>query len=43
VLIKQLIKKSAAGVELRQHNPDQTFTVGTDDLSAIVKVVGELI
>ena len=43
VLIKQLVKKSAAGIELRQHNPDRKFTVGTDELNAIVKVVGELI
>lgn len=43
VLIKQLVKKSATGIELRQHNPDRNFTVGADELDTIVKVVGELI
>jgi len=43
VLIKQLVRKSAAGVELRQFNPDLTFQVDSRDAEAILKVAGELI
>lgn len=43
ILIKQLIKKSATGVELRQHNPDRTINVDADDVDTILKIVGELI
>lgn len=43
VLIKQLVKRSATGVELRQFNPDLTFAVDGADVDAILKVLGELI
>ena len=43
VLIKRLVKKGAAGLELRQFNPDVTIEVGPGDVDAILKIVGELI
>ena len=43
VLIKELVRSSSTGVELRQFNPDRTFTVAAADIGAIEKVVGELI
>ena len=43
VLIKQLVKRSTASLELRQFNPDQTFAVDGADVEAILKVLGELI
>lgn len=42
VLIKELVARSAAGIELRQFNPDVTFAVGTAEIAAIHKVVGEV-
>jgi hypothetical protein len=42
-LVKELVRKTAAGVELRQFNPDLTFEVGTDEIESIEKVIGELI
>jgi len=43
VLIKQLVKRSAANVELRQFNPDLTFAVDAAEVAAILRVPGELI
>jgi hypothetical protein len=43
VLIKQLVRKSATSVELRQFNPDLTIQVDVGDVDAILKVPGELI
>ena len=42
-LIKELVAKSATGVELRQFNPDVTFHVPATDIAAIEKVLGELV
>ena len=42
-LIKELVRSSGTGVELRQFNPDVTFTVASDEIAAIEKVIGELI
>ena len=42
-LIKQLVKRGASTVELRQFNPDLTFSVETRSIEAILKVPGELI
>ena len=43
VLIKELVRKTGAGVELRQFNPDVTFSVPCADIGAIEKVLGELL
>jgi len=43
ILIKELVRKTAAGVELRQFNPDLIFEVESGEIHAIEKVVGELI
>jgi SOS-response transcriptional repressor LexA len=43
VLIMHLQRRTAAILELRQFNPDLTIHVGTDQVEAILKVVGELI
>jgi phage repressor protein C with HTH and peptisase S24 domain len=43
VLIKELVRKTGGGVELRQFNPDLTFTVATGDIEAMEKVLGELV
>ena len=43
VLIKELVRRTAAFVELRQFNPDLTFRVATTDIAALHKVVGEAI
>lgn len=43
VLIKELVRRSSSGVELRQFNPDVTFDVAATDIDAIEKVLGELI
>jgi hypothetical protein len=43
VLIKELVRSSGTGVELRQFNPDLTFEVAAADIGAIEKVVGELV
>jgi phage repressor protein C with HTH and peptisase S24 domain len=41
-LIKELIRRTASYVELRQFNPAATFRVPARDVSAIHKVIGEL-
>jgi SOS-response transcriptional repressor LexA len=43
VLIKQLVKRTSAEIELRQFNPERTFSVGTDEVEEIVKILGELV
>ena len=43
VLIKELVKRTNAGIELRQFNPDVQFTVALTDVEAIHKIIGELI
>jgi SOS-response transcriptional repressor LexA len=43
VLVKELVRRSGETVVLRQFNPDRTFDVSTADISAIEKVLGELI
>jgi SOS-response transcriptional repressor LexA len=42
VLIKELVRRSASHVELRQFNPDVTFKVATSEIAAMHKVAGEL-
>lgn len=43
VLIKELVRRSGSGVELRQFNPDTTFQIPSGDIDSIEKVVGELV
>jgi hypothetical protein len=43
ILIKELIRRGASGVELRQFNPDVTFNVAAEEIEAIEKVLGELV
>lgn len=42
VLIKELVRRSASHVELRQFNPDITFKVETSAIAGLHKVVGEV-
>lgn len=41
-LIKELMRRTNDTVELRQFNPDLTFSVETGDVEAIHKIAGEL-
>jgi SOS-response transcriptional repressor LexA len=43
VLIKELVRRAASSVELRQFNPDVTFAVQAPKIAAIHKIVGEAI
>lgn len=43
LLVKELVRRTAAFVELRQFNPDVTFRVKASDVAALHKVVGEAI
>ena len=43
VLIKELVRSSGSGVELRQFNPDVTFNIPSGEVEAIEKVLGELV
>ena len=43
VLIKELVRRTGSGLELRQFNPDFTFQVPAAEIAAIEKVLGELI
>lgn len=43
ILIKELVRRSTTGVELRQFNPDLTFEVSTTEIAAMEKIVGELV
>ena len=42
-LLKELVRRTAAFIELRQFNPAATFRVDTADVDAIHKVPGEII
>jgi len=42
VLIKELVRRTGRGVELRQFNPDVTFAVSAADIASIEKIAGEL-
>ena len=42
-LIKELVRRTGSGVELKQFNPDATFQVPAAEIVAIEKVLGELI
>lgn len=42
-LIKELVKRTAAFVELRQFNPDIVVRIATTEVAEIHKVVGELV
>lgn len=42
LLIKELAKRSASAIELRQFNPDMHFGVAAEDIAAMHKVSGEL-
>jgi len=43
VLIKELVRRTSALVELRQFNPDVLFTVDAAKIDAVHKIVGEAI
>jgi hypothetical protein len=43
VLLKELVRRTAAFVELRQFNPEASFRVDMTDVKAIEKVAGEII
>jgi len=43
VLIMQLVRRTGAGFELRQFNPDRTIEIGTAKVAAVLKILGELI
>ena len=43
VMVKELVRKSGSGIELRQFKPDSAFHVPADEVVAIEKVMGELI
>lgn len=43
VLVKELVRRSGSGVELRQFNPAITFEVPAAAIEAVEKVLGELI
>jgi len=43
ILIKELVRKSGSGLELRQFNPDVTFHLPAGEIATIEKVLGELL
>ena len=43
LLVKELVRRTASFVELRQFNPDMTFRVDAGEIAALHKVVGEAI
>lgn len=43
VLLKELVRRTAAFLELRQFNPEASFRIDTADVGAIEKVAGEVI
>jgi SOS-response transcriptional repressor LexA len=43
VLLKELVRRTAAFLELRQFNPEASFRVDMTDVKAIEKVAGEII
>lgn len=42
-LVKELVRRSGSGIELRQFNPDVTFHVPAEEIDGIEKVLGELV
>lgn len=42
-LIKELVRRTGSGVELKQYNPEITFEVPAAEIDGIEKVMGELI
>jgi phage repressor protein C with HTH and peptisase S24 domain len=42
-LIKELVRRTNDTIELRQFNPDLTFSVDASEVDAIHKIAGELI
>lgn len=42
-LVKELVRRSASEIELRQFNPDCRFVVALDQFEAVEKIVGEAI
>jgi SOS-response transcriptional repressor LexA len=42
-LIKEMVRRTAGIIELRQFNPDMVFVVGAGEVAAVHKVVGEAI
>jgi phage repressor protein C with HTH and peptisase S24 domain len=43
VLLKELVRRTSTHLELRQFNPDATFSISTAEVEMIHKVCGELI
>lgn len=43
VLLKELVRRTSTDIELRQFNPDATFSVSAAEVETIHKVCGELI
>jgi phage repressor protein C with HTH and peptisase S24 domain len=43
ILIKEMVRRSASGIELRQFNPDATFEVDALAVAAVHKVIGEAV
>ncbi len=43
VLVKELVRRTASFLELRQFNPESSFRVDMADVQAIGKVAGEVI
>jgi phage repressor protein C with HTH and peptisase S24 domain len=42
-LLKELVRRTATFLELRQFNPERNFRVEAADVEAIEKVAGEVI
>lgn len=42
-LVKELVRRSGSGIDLRQFNPDVTFHVPAAEIVGIEKVLGELV
>ena len=42
-LVKELVRRAAGFVELRQFNPDVMFRVQATEIAAVHKVMGEVI
>ena len=43
ILLAELVSQGSGHIELRQYNPDMVYRVASDQVSAIYRVVGELI
>ena len=42
ILVKELLRRTAGFIELRQFDPDVRFRVEADEIAVIHKVVGEV-